>query len=223
MLAVAILAASITPAGAGGKTAVAVALVLALDSSASVDQREFQLQVAGLASAFADPDVLREIETLKPLGAAVAVVQWGGPGESRIVLPFTLIADGRDAKAFGFRASLMRRWILASSTSIADAIDDSRMALDAADYEGFRRVIDVSGDGTDNGGGDLDGARARAEAAGITVNGLPIMADDVALGDYYRGHVITGAAAFSQPARDFEDYARAIKEKLLRELRPVES
>ena len=202
---------------------VAVELVLALDSSASVDRTEFQLQLSGLAAAFADEDVLRAVDTLMPLGAAIAVIQWGGPGETRFVLPTTLIEGRRDAKAFGFRIGLIRRWMRASSTSIATALDDARLLMQANDFEGYRKIIDISGDGPDNGGADLDAARRRAKAEGITINGLPIMADDPTLDVYYREYVIEGATSFIEPARDFEDYVRAIKEKLLRELRPLES
>ena len=138
-----------------------------------------------------------------------------------------LAGDIRDkyleAKAFGFQIGLIRRWQWASSTSIATALDDSRMLIESNDYEGFRRIIDVSGDGPDNGGADLEAARKRALAAEITVNGLPIMADDSALDRYYEDKVIAGATAFIEPARDFEDYVRAIREKLLRELRPLGS
>ena len=69
----------------------------------------------------------------------------------------------------------------------------------------------------------LAAARARAGAAGITVNGLPIEAEDPALESYYRERVIIGPDAFTEPALDFDDFARAIREKLLRELRPPES
>ncbi|MBC8035835.1 MAG: DUF1194 domain-containing protein [Rhizobiales bacterium] len=204
-------------------TPVMLELVLALDSSASVDRQEFQLQLDGLSAAFADPDVLAQVETLKPFGAAIAVVQWGAPGETRLVLPFTLIASSRDAKAFGFQVSLIRRWMHASSTSIASGIEDSRILLESNEYQGLRKIIDVSGDGMDNSGADLKGARQRAIAAGITVNGLPIMADDSTLDIYYRERVIIGAASFIEPASDFRDYVRAIKQKLLRELRPLQS
>jgi len=202
---------------------VAIQLVLALDSSASVDRREFQLQLDGLALAFRDPEVLQAVENLRPSGAAVAVIQWGAPGETRIVLPFTQVQDARDAKAFGFRIGLIRRWMRASSTSIAAAIGDACGLIEGNGFAGLRRVIDVSGDGPDNSGADLDAARRRAREAGITVNGLPILADDEDLAAYYAEKVITGADAFVAPARDFEDYVRAIREKLLRELRPLAS
>lgn len=217
------LALALMGAQAEAEVPVMIELVLALDSSASVDRQEFRLQLEGLAAAFADPDVLRQVEALKPYGAAVAVVQWGAPGETRLVLPFTLIESSRDAKAFGFQISLIGRWMHASSTSIASGIEDSRVLIESNGYDGLRKIIDVSGDGMDNSGADLKGARQRAAAAGITVNGLPIMADDATLDIYYRERVIIGAESFIEPAHDFRDYIRAIKEKLLRELRPLQS
>jgi hypothetical protein len=211
-----------TPAVAQ-QTTVAVELVLALDSSASVDRREFALQIEGLARAFADPEVQRAVENLKPLGAAVAVVQWGAPGETRLVLPFTHLETARDSKAFGFRIGLARRWLWASATSIATAIEDSAALIETNQFDGFRKIIDVSGDGEDNGGAGLEAARQAAHAQGIVINGLPIMADSEDLARYYEARVIIGLDCFIEPARDFDDYVRAIREKLLKELRPLAS
>lgn len=213
----------VVPALAQSKTPVAIELVLALDSSASVDGREFQLQNEGIALAFRDSDVLKAVDNLKPFGAAIAVVQWGGPGETQVILPFIHVESARDAKAFGFRVSLTRRWMRASVTSIATGITDSAAFLAQNDFDGQRKVIDVSGDGPDNSGIDLDMARRNASAAGITVNGLSIEAESLDLNDYYRNQVIIGADSFVEPAQGFEDFARAIKEKLLRELRPLGS
>jgi hypothetical protein len=210
-------------AAASNRQPVIIELVLALDASASVDDREFDLERRGLALAFQDPEVLHQIELLQPLGAAIAVIEFGGPGETRVMIPFTRIADARDARAFGFRIGLIHRWMYASSTSITDAIADGSRLIETSDMEGARKIIDVSGDGSDNAGGDLDAAREVARAADITVNGLPIMADDASLADYYRDHVIVGASAFVEPAGDFDDYAHAIREKLLRELHPFDS
>ncbi len=186
-------------------------------------RREFQLQNEGIALAFRDPEVLQAVDNLRPFGAAIAIVQWGGPGETQVVLPFTYIENARDAKAFGFRASLVRRWMRASSTSIATGIADAHALIESNAFEGQRKVIDVSGDGPDNSGDDLEGARNKALASGITINGLSIEAEETGLHDYYREHVIIGADSFAEPAQGFEDFARAMKEKLLRELRPLGS
>ncbi|MDP1702041.1 MAG: DUF1194 domain-containing protein [Aestuariivirga sp.] len=217
------LVALAAPAHAQGKTPVVIELVLALDSSASVDAREFDLQNEGIALAFRDPEVLQAVDNLKPFGAAIAVVQWGGAGETQVVLPFTHIENVRDAKAFGFRVSLVRRWMRASSTSIAAGITDAHALIESNAYDGQRKVIDVSGDGPDNSGNDLEGARKAALASGITINGLSIEAEEAGLHTYYLDHVIIGADSFAEPAQGFEDFARAIREKLLRELRPLGS
>ncbi|HLA02521.1 MAG TPA: DUF1194 domain-containing protein, partial [Aestuariivirga sp.] len=91
------------------------------------------------------------------------------------------------------------------------------------EFEGHRKVIDVSGDGPENSGADLEAARNNALASGITVNGLSIEAEDHDLQDYYLNHVIIGADSFVEPAHGFKDFARAMREKLLRELRPLGS
>lgn len=204
-------------------TPVAVELVLALDASASMDRAEFDLQVKGLAAAFRDPGVLEALKNLGQAGAAVAVTQWGSADEAKVIIPFTRLSSARDAKAFGFRISRARRAFMASDTSIAMAISHGTQLLDENSYHGDRRVIDVSGDGVDNGGLDLNEARDLAANSGIVVNGLPIDADGVGLTDYYKNSVIIGVDAFVEPATDFSDYARAIREKLIRELRPLGS
>lgn len=218
-----VLLASLSWPAQAQDTPVAVELVLALDASASVDKQEFKLQLEGLAAAFRDPDVQRAVEDLQPLGAAVAVVQWGGPGEAHVVLPFTPLNSARDAKAFGFRMGLIHRFMWASATSIATGIADGAALIEANEFDGQRRVIDVAGDGEDNGAASLEAARQAARAKGIIINGLPIMADSPDLAAYYRQHVIIGPDSFIEPARDFEDYARAIRAKLLKELRPLAS
>lgn len=202
---------------------VAVELVLALDASASMDRAEFDLQLKGLAAAFRDAGVLEALANIGPKGVAVAVTQWGGDREAKIILPFTTLRSARDARAFGFRVSRARRAFTASSTSIATAIQHGVEMIDKNAFVGERRVIDVSGDGMDNGGLDLDQARDAALASGIVVNGLPIDADSVGLAAYYRNNVIVGTDSFIEPATDFSDYARAIREKLIRELRPLGS
>jgi hypothetical protein len=202
---------------------VAIELVLALDSSASMNREEFALQVNGIAVAFKDPAVLQAVKDLAPLGVAIAVIQWGGPGESRIVTPFTQINTPAEAKAFGFLVSLGSRHFSATTTSIATAIEDSVALIETNDFDGQRRVIDVSGDGPDNSGLDLEAMRNIAKASGIIVNGLAIESEQAGLFEYYQNNVITGADSFVVRAADFNDYARAIREKLLKELRPLGS
>ncbi len=205
------------------ETVVNVELLLALDTSASVSRQEFELQLQGIAQAFRDPDVIEAVENLRPRGVAVGVMQWGGPGESRVILPFTHILSAQDAKAFGFLVGRSYRFIGATATSIVTAIEVGVALIESNAFDGERRVIDISGDGKDNSGLSLPEARAIADRARVVVNGLAIEADEPALGAYYRDNVITGPDAFVETASGFDDFARAMAEKLVRELRPLGS
>lgn len=205
------------------ETTVAIELLLALDSSASMDASEFALQLEGLALAFRDPEVLQAVKNLQPLGVAIAVSQWGGPGDHRLVVPFTHVETERDSKAFGFRISLGNRTYTAASTSIVTAISEGVALIDTNGFDGQRKIIDISGDGLDNSGLDLEAARQMAASTRVIINGLAIEQEQPGLSDYYRDNVIIGSDSFVVTAQGFSDFARAIKEKLLRELRPLGS
>jgi hypothetical protein len=211
------------PAQAAEKTRVEVELVLALDVSASVDDAEFALQLKGIEAAFKDPEVLKAVENLAPLGAAVAVVQWGGPDEYSVSIPFTHLESAQDAKAFGFLTSRANRAFSATTTSIVTAISNSTALLETNAFDGTRRVIDVSGDGMDNSGLDLEAARQNAKARRIIINGLAIQEDEAALAQYFHDAMIIGPDSFVETADGYEDFARAIRAKLLRELQPNSS
>jgi hypothetical protein len=208
---------------AGADQPAAVELVLALDSSASVDRDEFALEVHGLSQAFRDPEVIRSIGNLGPSGVAVAIIQWGGPGDAKVVVPWIQVQSARDCKALAHIISRMQRWQRSSITAIGSAMTEGKALIESNGYDGARRIIDISGDGADNASGDLEAKRQAAETAGITINGLAIESDDAGLTSYYRDHVIAGNGAFVVTARDYADFARAMKEKLLRELRPLQS
>ncbi|CAN0567602.1 unnamed protein product, partial [Laminaria digitata] len=107
------------------------------------------------------------------------------------------------------------------------ALEQAAQLIDRNDIEGTRRVIDVSGDGPNNFGRYVDTVRNETIAKRITINGLPIMNDRnnvfsrynlPDLDNYYRGCVIGGPGAFLVVARDFKDFARAIRKKLILEI-----
>jgi hypothetical protein len=81
-------------------------------------------------------------------------------------------------------------------------------------------VLDISGDGRSNGGKTtVPAARQVAEAAEVVINGLPILGDPTEpnLDDYYRQEVVSGGG-FAVVAADFADFARALRQKLAREI-----
>jgi hypothetical protein len=199
---------------------VALELVLAIDSSASVDEREFKLQVGGIAEAFRHPEVIGAIESLGRQGMAVTLVQWSGPENSGQVLPFAQVHDGRTAKAFGFLVSLTQRRSTTGTTAMANAVLISANLMEANGFAGDRRVIDVSGDGRNNTPPELEGVRDAVVERGFTINGLAILNDDPRLDDYYRKSLIGGKDAFVEVAADYAGFARAIRQKLIREIYP---
>src|SRR5262249_22472392 len=109
-------------------------------------------------------------------------------------------------------------------TSISGGIDVGVKLLDEAPVKATRRVIDVSGDGSNNQGRPVTDARDEAVAKGIGINGLPIMLkrpgymDEPDLDFYYEDCVIGGRGAFIVPARERSQFAEAIRNKLLLEV-----
>jgi Ca-activated chloride channel family protein len=192
------------------------ALLLAIDVSSSIDPGEYRLQVDGLADALSDPDV---VDALVLGQSAVAVVQWSGVGDQQVVVPWTRMLDYPDVQALSDRAREMERVFVNSDTAIGDAIAFSAGQFAPVD-DCERRVIDVSGDGTENSGSPTSAARQRAELAGITINGIAIESIGIAITGFYRIAVIT-SDGFVVTARGHLDYPRAIREKIRREVTKV--
>ena len=201
-------------------------LVLAVDISGSVDEEEAALQRDGYVTALVDDRVVSAMGG-GPFGAvAVTYVEWAGEDHQRVVVPWTLIGSREEAERFsgaiGAAPLSTARW-----TSLSGAIDHAATLFDGNGFEGVRRVIDISGDGVNNRGRPPSLARDEAVAAGITINGLPILNDrpnpwggpaPIDLDRYYEENVIGGPGAFYIAARDFDDFAAAILSKLIREI-----
>ncbi|MGH6895728.1 MAG: DUF1194 domain-containing protein [Geminicoccaceae bacterium] len=195
-----------------------LALVLAIDSSGSVEFAEFELQAGGIARAFRDPEVIEAIEGAAPNGIAVAVIQWSGRRQHLMVVDWTKVTDAVSAKALAAAIEATGRTLI-GETAIADALRFATEQLARGPFQGARRVIDLSGDGPTNAGGDPDPVRDAAVRAGITINALAILNENPSLDLYYAEHVIGGPGAFIVTARDYADFAHAIRLKLLREIR----
>jgi hypothetical protein len=204
-------------APAAAQEAVDLELVLAIDASGSVDSKEFALQKDGLARAFRDPEVIAALEAYAPGGIAVALVQWSGRHQQTVAVDWTRLNDEASARAFADAIDATGRWIL-GETAVADALAYGVELLEGNRFAGARRTIDISGDGPTNSGGDPDAVRDAAAAAGITINGLAILNEIPTLDIYYTEHVIGGPDAFLLIAKDYQDFARAVRQKLLREI-----
>ncbi|BBK32626.1 uncharacterized protein DUF1194 [Stella humosa] len=210
---------SLAPAApAHAQAAVDLALVLAVDGSSSIDDREFRLQMRGYADAFRNPRVVQAATTGASHRIVVTLVQWSNLHDQRQAVPWTLVEDAQSAGRLADLIENAAREVPAGSTSISGAIDFSARLLGDRRWQPARRVIDVSGDGLNNMGRQPSAARDAAVAAGISVNGLAITTEVPALDIYYEDNVIGGPGAFALATDSFENFPEAILKKLLREI-----
>lgn len=201
-------------------------LALGIDVSGSVDDQEAILQRNGYIAAFRHPDVIRAIEEGMLGRIAVAYYEWAGYGHMRVIADWTQIENAKTANAFADLLTLNPPRT-AHRTAIASAIDFAALWFDMNEFEGTRRVVDISGDGPNNWGEAVTGARDRAVEMGVTINGLPIVNDRPGpsgrpqirnLDLYYRDCVIGGPGAFIVVASSFEEFAVAVRKKLIIEI-----
>ena len=205
-----------TPARA--QTNVDLLLVLAVDASGSVNDARFELQKQGYAAAFRNPQVIKAIMSGGEQSIAVTMMQWTGAFMHVQVVPWTLLKDVASAKAFADAISRSQRELFGGGTSISGAIDQSMLLLSQSPFKSQRRTIDVSGDGANNGGRSVVAAREDAVRQGVSINGLPILAVDPYLDQYYYSYVIGGPGAFMIPAATYENFADAVVKKLILEI-----
>ena len=203
---------------AQGKISVDLVLIIAVDCSYSVDSSEFYLQMQGTAAAFRRREIIDAI-TSGPTGRiAVAVMQWSSAESQKIVVPWRLIGGQGSALSLANEISKAPRRTSDGGTSIAAAIDAGAFLLARSPFSAPRYVIDISSDGTNNGGGRVERSRDQAAAAGITVNGLTILNEVSYLHYYFQNRVIGGPGNFVIISNDYTAYAKAIRRKLLLEI-----
>ncbi len=219
-----------------GRTAIAqeglvdLELIIAVDISGSVDDDEAYLQRQGYIKAFRDPKVVEAI-TRGPLGAiAVTYFEYAGSHHQMTLVDWSFINSQQTANEFAdalaFEPILVNVWTSISGAILAGVDNFSR-----SPFKGKRRVLDISGDGANNDGPPVNRMRDEALKTGITINGLPIVNDKPSrygrrqipnLDYYYIDCVIGGPGAFIIVANGFEDYARAVRRKLILEIAGAE-
>ncbi|WEX11873.1 DUF1194 domain-containing protein [Chelativorans sp. AA-79] len=210
---------------AQAQEAVDVELVLAVDVSLSMSPGELEIQRHGYAAALTHQSVIDAIEDGLHGRIALALFEWAGDFSQRVLVPWTVIASADDAAEVAgmLTASPSQS---ARRTSISGAINFAADLFAESPYRGVRRVLDISGDGPNNQGPPVTGARDALVANSITINGLPLMTNegftssyDVSdLDDYYTNCVIGGLGAFMIPVNDWSQFPEAIRRKLVIEL-----
>jgi hypothetical protein len=207
------------------QTSVDVELFIAVDVSYSMDLDELAVQREGYAQAIVSKEFLQAIKTGPNSKVAVTYFEWSASSDQKIIIPWRVIEgpESADAVANEIMQTPVRR---GSRTSISGAINFAMPLFDENPYRGLRRVIDISGDGPNNNGAPVTGARAAALEKGITINGLPIMVkepsystmdiDDLDL--YYEDCVIGGPGSFVVAIKDRDKFKEAIRTKLILEV-----
>ncbi len=193
-------------------------LLLAVDVSPSVDLGEYAMQIHGLANAVRDPVVVEAISLAAPNGVAIALMQWAGPREQVLSVPWHIVRDQASAEAFAAKMEMVVRPVTNGGTAIGNALASALTLLSESRFRAARQVIDISGDGRTNVGDSPAPVRSRAVSLGVIVNGLVIRDEELDLDSYYLKRVIGGPGSFVMDVQTFGDYARAIRLKLLREI-----
>ena len=217
-----LLLVALLPARASADNQVDLQLVLAADASYSVDDREFALQMQGIARAFRDPEVQAAIIGGARGRIAVALMIWAESNRRKQITPWQVLDSPASAEAFAAMVAGLPR-PFDGGTGIGRAIMQAVWLLEKSGFESPRRVIDVSGDGRETTFREWSVTPAQAHVAaarrGITVNGLAVLSEEPDLARYYRENVIGGPGAFVMVARRIEDFAGAMRLKLIREIK----
>jgi hypothetical protein len=198
-------------------------LVLLVDVSRSMTERELEIQRRGYAAALQSDEVFSAVQSGLLQRVAVTYIEWAGTQE--VVVDWRLLETRADLESFAqaltakFNPELRR-------TSISEALIFGARQMETNKYNGLRRVIDISGDGPNNQGRGVERARDAVVGQGIVINGLPLLTREGmgmdwhldALDVYYRRCVIGGPGAFVIPVIDWDDFEKAVRRKLVLEL-----
>jgi hypothetical protein len=197
-----------------------LALVLALDVSASVDAEEYELQRLGLAAALDARDVRDAILQTPGGHVALAIFEWSGRFQQKVQLDWTVLGSDADIDRAVLALGRAERSYEGYPTSIGQALGYAATLLAAAP-DCARRVIDVSGDGVNNYGYGPAEAYRHFPLDGVLVNGLVILGNDPAVEPFYRSEVIRGPGAFVEVVDGFDGYGTAMARKLYREISDI--
>lgn len=196
--------------------ACSLALVLAQDVSSSVDAGEHNFQSRGLASALTDPEVVEAILTVG--GIWISAFEWSGRTNQIVHVDWTYLdspaAIGRVARTI----AAAPRGHADYPTSLGYALGFAAVHLRKVPERCARQVVDVAGDGVNNEGFPPASAYRAFDFTDITVNGLVIKGSDPDPEEFYRTQVAKGPSSFVEVANGYQDYAQAMKRKLIREI-----
>ncbi len=193
-------------------------LVLLADASGSITAAELAFQRDSYAQAITDPRVLAAISETAYGSIAVTYVEWATT--QGVIVPWMRIATEAHAEDFAAALSGPPRGA-GGRNAIGSALLFGRELIEGNDIIGWRRVIDFSGDTDGNTyGPPIEQARDEVIAQGITINALAVTAESGRsdLPEIYKRRIIGGNGAFVVEAAASEDFAAAVRRKLILEI-----
>ena len=213
---------------ARAETSVDVALVLAVDVSRSIDEVEAELQRRGYIEALTNERVIDAILSGEHKRIALCYTEWAGTHYQVVVIDWSVIDSAGAARRFADKLAEAPR-ASQSWTAVGAALAHAGQRFDNSGFVSKRRVIDISGDGRTNDGPPAELVRDRLVELGVVINGLPVMMNrtnfgrppDTGLDKYYEENVIGGPGSFMISAESFDDFGRAVRSKLIREISSV--
>ncbi|WP_421996797.1 DUF1194 domain-containing protein [Reyranella sp.] len=220
------LAAAATAATArAADVTVDLQLVLAVDVSRSIDDVEAELQRRGYIDALTSDRVIDAILGGENRRIALCYTEWAGTHYQTVVIDWAVIDSPAAARRFAEKLTEAPRQSQ-SWTAVGAALTHAGQRFDGSGFVSKRRVIDVSGDGRTNDGPPAELVRDRLVGQGIVINGLPVMMNrtnfgrppDLTLDRYYEENVTGGPGSFIIVADTFEQFGRAVRSKLVREI-----
>ena len=199
--------------------------MLAVDVSRSIDEVEAELQRRGYIEALTNDRVIDAILSGEHKRIALCYTEWAGTHYQMVVIDWTVIDSAGAARRFAEKLAEAPR-TSQSWTAVGAALAFAAQRFENSGFASKRRVIDISGDGRTNDGPPAELVRDRLVAQGIVINGLPVMMNrtnfgrppDLALDKYYEENVIGGPGSFMIAAANFDDFGRAVRSKLIREI-----
>ncbi len=195
-----------------------LALVLAVDGSASVTYDEFNLIAGGMGTALREPAVIHGLIAGANRSSICCLILWSGVGAHDLLQGWTRIASQKEALGFADAVENMPRSVIPGETAIGEALLFALQLLAGAPAHAIRQVVDVIGDGRSNAGIAPGPIRDRMAAAGITINGLCILHEEPDLLQSYQREVIGGPGSFAETCRDYADFGAAMRRKLTQEV-----
>ncbi len=219
------LAAMAAATTAKADTPVDLQLVLAVDVSRSIDEVEAELQRRGYIEALTNDRVIDAILSGEHRRIALCYTEWAGTHYQAVVIDWSVIDSAAGARRFADKLAEAPR-ASQSWTAVGAALVHAGQRFDGSGFTSKRRVIDVSGDGRTNDGPPAEIVRDKLVAMGIVINGLPVMMNrtnfgrppDLTLDKYYEENVIGGPGSFMIVADNFDQFGRAVRTKLVREI-----